>query len=79
MKQDIIDNLKSNQQSFVTAYDIYDSILSIGYNCFDDECWKNIKNISKNGKSVFGVIDSKKRNCYNYFSEIKQNECFCFN
>ena len=79
MKQDIIDNLKSNQQSFVTAYDIYDSILSIAYNCFEDECWKNIKNISKNGKSVFGVIDSKKRNCYNYFSEIKQNECFCFN
>ena len=79
IEQDIIDKIKINEQSFVTAYDIYDSLLSIGYNCYDDNCWKEIKNKSKNGKSVFSLIDGKKRNCNSYFSEIKDNECFCYN
>ena len=79
IEQDIIDKIKINEQSFVTAYDIYDSLLSIGYNCYDDNCWKEIKNKSKNGKSVFILIDGKKRNCNFYFSEIKDNECFCYN
>ena len=79
IEQDIIDKIKINEQSFVTAYDIYDSLLSIGYNCYDDNCWKEIKNKSKNGKSVFSLIDGKKRNCNFYFSEIKDNECFCYN
>ena len=78
IEQDIIDKIKINEQSFVTAYDIYDSLLSIGYNCYDDNCWKEIKNKSKNGKSVFSLIDGKKRNCNFYFSEIKDNECFCY-
>ena len=79
IEQDIIDKIKINEQSFVTAYDIYDSLLSIGYDCYDDNCWKEIKNKSKNGKSVFSLIDGKKRNCNFYFSEIKDNECFCYN
>ena len=79
IEQDIIDKIKINEQSFVTAYDIYDSLLSIGYNCYDENCWKEIKNKSKNGKSVFSLIDGKKRNCNFYFSEIKDNECFCYN
>ena len=79
IEQDIIDKIKINEQSFVTAYDIYDSLLSIGYNCYDDNCWNEIKNKSKNGKSVFSLIDGKKRNCNFYFSEIKDNECFCYN
>ena len=78
IEQDIIDKIKINEQSFVTAYDIYDSLLSIGYDCYDDNCWKEIKNKSKNGKSVFSLIDGKKRNCNFYFSEIKDNECFCY-
>ena len=78
IEQDIIDKIKINEQSFVTAYDIYDSLLSIGYNCYDDNCWKEIKNKSKNGKSVFSLIDGKKRNCNFYFSEIKDDECFCY-
>ena len=78
IEQDIIDKIKINEQSFVTAYDIYDSLLSIGYNCYDDNCWKEIKNKSKNGKSVFSLIDGKKRNCNFYFSEIKDNECYCY-
>ena len=78
IEQDIIDKIKLNEQSFVTAYDIYDTLLSIGYDCYDDNCWKKINNKSKNGKSVFSLIDGKNRNCNFYYSEIKDNECFCY-
>ena len=77
IEQEIIDKIKSNEQSFVTAYDIYDTILSIGYNCYADDCWDKISNKSKNGKSVFSLIEGKKRNCDFYYPEIKDNECFC--
>jgi hypothetical protein len=78
LEKELIDKIKINQQSFVTAYDIYDTILSIGYDCYDDNCWKKINNKSKNGKSVFSLIDGKNRNCNFYYSEIKDNECFCY-
>jgi hypothetical protein len=76
MEQELINNMKNNQQSFVTAYDIYDTLLSIGNNCYDDICWEKMENKSSYGKNVFSVINSKERVCENY-EEIKEGECYC--
>jgi hypothetical protein len=76
MEQELINNMKNNQQSFVTAYDIYDTLLSIGNNCYDDICWEKMENKSRYGKNVFSVINSKERVCENY-EEIKEGECYC--
>ena len=77
IEKELIQKIKKNQQSFVTPYDIYDTIISMGYDCYDDECWEKIGKKSKKGKSVFYVINSKERNCENY-NEILANECYCF-
>ena len=77
VEKELTEKLKINKQSFVTAYDIYDTLLSIGYDCYEEECWNNIKNKSKKGQSVFSEIDYKERSCENYF-EIKENDCFCW-
>ena len=77
LEKELIDKIKINQQSFVTAYDIYDTILSIGYDCYDEECWKKIKNKSRKGQSVFSVMNNSERNCQSY-REINDNECYCW-
>ena len=76
IEKELVQQLVINQQNFVTAYDIYNTLIGIGYDCYDEECWKDIKNISKKGKSVFNIIDSKERNCEKY-PEINENDCFC--
>jgi len=75
--KELINKIRDNQQNFVTAYDIYDTILSIGYDCYDEECWAKIKNKSKNGQSVFSMINGNERNC-DYYLEIEDNDCYCF-
>ena len=70
----IIENLRNNSQAFVTPYDIYDTMLGIIYNCYDLECFKDIKYRSNNGNTVFNNIDAFGRNCEQY-KEI--NECQC--
>ena len=77
IEKELIEKIKYNKQSFITAYDIYDTLLSIGYDCYDEECWKNIKNKSTKGQSVFSIMNNKERNCENYF-EIKDDDCFCW-
>ena len=52
--------LYNNQQSFITAFDIYDTIINLIYgDKFDTNITKNIK--SKYGESLFKKIDSKRR------------------
>jgi hypothetical protein len=70
----IIENLRNNSQAFVTPYDVYDTMIGIIYNCYDLECFKNIKYRSNNGNTVFNNIDAFGRNCEQY-KEI--NECQC--
>ena len=57
-----------NQQKFVTAYDIYETLLHI---CFGEEQFKN-----SNGKSLFSYIDESQRNCEKYY-ELKSSDCRC--
>jgi len=70
----IIENLRNNSQAFVTPYDVYDTMLGIIYNCYDLECFKNIKYKSSNGNSVFNNIDVFGRNCEQY-KEISECQC----
>ena len=68
-------NILFNQQQFITAYDIYDTILDIlnvskyEYNKLD---WHK-------GQSLFAKINGTQRNCQDYSEEISQNFCFCEN
>jgi hypothetical protein len=73
-ENEIIENLRNNSQVFVTPYDIYDTMLGIIYNCYDLECFKNIKYKSNNGNTVFNNIDSFGRNCEQY-KEISECQC----
>ena len=57
-----------NQQKFVTAYDIYETLLHI---CFGEEKFMN-----SNGKSLFSYIDESQRNCEKYH-ELKPSDCRC--
>jgi hypothetical protein len=57
-----------NQQKFVTAYDIYETLLHI---CFGEEKFMN-----SNGKSLFSYIDESQRNCEKYY-ELKSSDCRC--
>lgn len=73
-ENEIIENLRNNSQVFVTPYDIYDTMLGIIYNCYDLECFKNIKYKSNNGNTVFNNIDAFGRNCEQY-KEISECQC----
>jgi len=70
----IIESLRNNSQTFVTPYDVYDTMLSIIYNCYDLECFKNIKYKSSNGNTVFNNINVFERNCEKY-KEISECQC----
>jgi len=72
----IIENLRNNMQIFVTPYDIYDSLLSLVYNCYDNDCDGKMKYKSIRGNSVFQIINDSKRNCDNY-PEIESVTCKC--
>ena len=74
--EEIIKNIRNNMQTFVTPYDVYDSLLSVIYNCYDLNCNEKIEHKSNNGKTVFIPIDGFERNCEIY-KEIKENGCHC--
>ena len=64
-----------NQQQFITAYDIHDTLLDmINVN---KNAYKNM-NLYK-GQTLFLKINGRKRNCQNYPEEISDNFCFCQN
>ena len=63
-------------QNFVTPYDVYDTLLSIIYDCYDINCTEKIKHRSINGISAFNSINGFERNCEKY-KEISENGCHC--
>ena len=60
-------NIKENQQNFIHAYDIYNTLSNIifGNEYFSIPNKNNIKDWPRTdrGKSLFGYIESKGRNC----------------
>ena len=65
--------LNENQQTFITAFDIHNTIIHLLYgDKYESEETKDI--ISKNGKSLFTKIDSMSRSPKNYYS-MDENVC----
>jgi hypothetical protein len=60
-----------NQQTFITPYDIYDTLINIIYNENS-----NITFYTGKGDSVLNSIKTKERNCKKYF-EMKKDFCRC--
>ena len=72
----VIENLSNNMQTFVTPYDIYNSLLSLVYNCYDNDCYGKMKYKNNKGNSVFLKINDYDRNCDKY-PEIENDSCKC--
>ena len=68
-----IKNLEENQQTFLTPYDIFDTMSDI---IFDEENM-NVHTREDLGKSVFRKIDAKKRNCMKYTEWPLDEMCHC--
>ena len=68
-----IEIIKSNEQKFVTAYDIHETLLDI-LNMEQNSHYR-----SKNGKSIYKNINVEKRNCNFYKKEIDSQWCRCIN
>ncbi len=68
-------NILYNQQKFLTAYDIHDTLLDfININKY------NFPRMRQNiGQSLFIKINGNNRSCENYFDEITNDFCFCQN
>lgn len=69
LKLEEINNLKNNQQNFVTAYDIYYSINDVIYGD------KNKEKYSDKGQSIFSAIEPKERKCK---KELYYTACKCY-
>ena len=76
LDKQIIENLSNNMQTFVTPYDIYNSLLSIAYNCYDNDCYGKMEYKNNKGNSVFLMINDYDRNCDRY-PEIEIEACKC--
>ena len=76
LDKEIIQKMRNNQQNFVTPYDVYDTMLSIIYDCYDQNCFEKISHKSINGNSIFMDINGKERNCEKY-KEIRPHDCHC--
>ncbi len=63
-------NLGNNQQTFVSPYDIHDTLIDIIYNGGKKEI------MSRNGESLFRKINPMERSCLNY-SELTEDLCRC--
>ena len=68
-----VEIIKSNQQKFVTSYDIHETLLDI------INIEENCSYHSKKGSSIFKNINSKERNCEFYGKEIESELCRCEN
>ena len=68
-----INIIKENQQKFITAYDIHDTILDI----FNYK--KGNHYYSRKGQTIFKPINSKIRNCEAYPKDIEPLWCRCKN
>ena len=72
-RENEVKNLEENQQTFLTPYDIFDTLSDI---VFDEE---NMKVHTRNdlGKSVFRKIDAKNRTCMKYTEWPLDEMCHC--
>ena len=68
-----IDNLNENMQTFLTPYDIYDTLSDIIF----DEVNMKVHTRDELGYSVFRKIDAKKRNCMKYTEWPLDEMCHC--
>ena len=72
-KEEEMKNLEENQQTFLTPYDIFDTLSDI---IFDEEII-DVHTRQDLGKSVFRTIDSKNRNCMKYSEWPLDEMCHC--
>ena len=79
----LYDNLYENQQTLITPYDIYNSIIHASSSNFS-EIEKEPKNAFKRGGiyswrgyTIFNLIDYKKRYCNNKDLDIYPSRCVC--
>ena len=73
----ILDNINLHQQTYITPYDIHDTIIHIIYG---DNLEETSYLYSNMGKSLFGEFEYKNRNCSTYARYIlSKRECLCEN
>ena len=75
-EEKILQNARNNMQNFVTPYDIYDTMLSLINNCYDENCYNTMNHRSKKGNNIFNNINGYERNC-EMFNEIQEKDCHC--
>ena len=64
-----VDNIRINQQRFITPYDIHDTLINILF----DEC----DYYSGSGQTLFQKVDGLKRSCANYPKDFDNMERYC--
>ena len=77
------DNLFENQQTFITPYDIHDTLIHIAItdkiDVTGDFFYNSLQGFSKRGASVLNKINSKERFCENpkFDYKIAKSDCKC--
>ena len=72
-------NIRNNQQTMVTPYDIKETLESIILNNFchtSKEKETKLEEMQKKGKNLFSYINSKDRNCHKY-KQLTEEVCRC--
>lgn len=75
-KDNLYEKIKSNQQTFVTPFDIYNTLVHLAYGDLNKKYFE--KSVSY-GKSLFTEINFKERFCQSliYDSQVNQKYCSC--
>ena len=75
LSEEEFNNIFEHQQSFITPFDIHDTLINVIFGSnFED----NSKVIySKHGNSLFKFFDNKGRNCGKYDGIIRDGACVC--
>ena len=78
IKDNDLINIRNNQQNMVTAYDIHETLKNIINNGIYEDMKENEENYEYDmiGKSLFGYIKTKDRNCYKY-KQTNNDVCRC--
>ena len=73
-KNDLYEKMKSNQQTFVTPFDIYNTLIHLASGDLNE---KYMKNSVSYGNSLFTEINYKKRYCQSLIYESMVNLKYC--
>ena len=75
-KNNLYDNISSNQQTFITAFDIYNTLVNLA---FGEDQNKINKYKTQYGESLFNKIDYNNRYCQSkiFDSQIVSYACNC--